>query len=205
MRCRYAITPDSGESVLDAIDPFIDLSEVGGQIAYSNELQGLLEQIYGEPAILFKDKYILRASKAPGYPPHQDFISWPFFPKSFTTVLVALDSISAENGGLSFYKGSHKLGLLTPADGDFHNISRAKFEGFEKVTFAMNPGDVVIFNAFIIHESEANHSGRPRRSMYLSYNAMSDGGDQRQSHYRFFHTWLRKRFGEYGDERLYFR
>jgi hypothetical protein len=205
MRCRYAIAPESGESILDAIDPFIDLSDVGRQIACSDALQYLLEQIYGEAAALFKDKYILRESDAPGYPPHQDFIAWPFFPKSFTTVLVALDPISAENGGLSFYKGSHKLGLVTPADGDFHNISRARLEGFEKVTFAMNPGDVVIFNAFIIHESEANNSGRPRRSMYLSYNAMSDGGDQRQAHYRYFHSWLRKRFGEYGHERLYFK
>lgn len=205
MRCRYAIEPETGNSVLDAIDPIIDLSLAGKSIAYSTNLIELLSGLYGENPCLFKDKYIFRSSKAPGYPPHQDFISWPFFPKSFLTALVALDPISEKNGGLSFYRGSHKQGLLTPADGDFHSIARANLDAFEKVSFTMRPGDVVIFNAFIVHESTSNLSGRPRRSFYLSYNAVSDGGDQREAHYRYFHNWLRKRFGEYGDDRLFFK
>lgn len=204
MRCRFAIVPDSGAAALDALDPITDISPAAASIAEHPGVHEILRELYDAQPVLFKDKYIMRQSGAPGYPPHQDYIAWPFFPKTFMTVLVAIDQISESNGALRFYKGSHKKGLLTPADGDFHNISRVMLAGSDVVTFTMQPGDVVIFNGFVVHESSTNSSATSRRSLYLSYNAEPDGGDQRAAHYRYFHSWLKRRFGEYGAERLFF-
>jgi ectoine hydroxylase-related dioxygenase (phytanoyl-CoA dioxygenase family) len=205
MRCRYAINRELGTQMLDAIDPVTDISPFASKIALSDSILAVLNELYNDRPNLFKDKFIFRSPGAPGYPPHQDFIAWPFFPRSFVTALVALDPISNSNGCLTFYKGSHQKGLLTKADGDFHTISRSELAGCEKISFEMNPGDVVIFNALIVHESDGNMSSSSRRSLYLSYNAHSDGGDQRQAHYRYFHSWLKRRFGEYGDNRLFFK
>ncbi len=205
LRCRFALEPKSGKKLLDALDPVIDLLPSARKIAYSPRLHTILEQVCSDKLCLFKDKFILRPASAPGYPPHQDYISWPFFPKTFLTALVALQPLSHENGSLTFYLGSHQEGLLTPADGDFHAISRAKLDAFEKKTFELDTGDVLIFSGFVVHESRANLTAYPRKALYLSYNALSDGGDQRDAHYRFFHAWLKNRFGEYGRERLYFK
>ena len=50
-----------------------------------------------------------------------------------------------------------------------------------------------------------NRSPTSRRLLYLSYNADSDGGDQREKHYREFHAWLKERYAEYGKTKVYFR
>jgi hypothetical protein len=40
--------------------------------------------------------------------------------------------------------------------------------------------------------------------LYLSYNAASDGGDQRAAHYREFQQFLRRKYSEYGLTDTYF-
>lgn len=204
LRCRYALEPQSGEQILDALDPIIDISSAARGLAFSENLHSALIECFGEKAHLFKDKYFFRRAGAPGYPPHQDFIAWPFFPRSFTTALIALDPMSAENGGLTFYPGSHRQGSFTKADGDFHTIAHHDLAAYSKVQFDLCPGDVILFDGFIVHESGTNMSRETRRSLYLSFNKASDGGDQREAHYRFFHSWMKKRFGEYGASELYF-
>src|SRR5690606_30653599 len=107
MRCRFAVAKESGAQILDAIDPITDVSEFARKIALSDKILDLLSLLYDDRPCLFKDKFILRNPGAPGYPPHQDFIAWPFYPHSFLTVLVAIDKISPANGCLAFYRGSH--------------------------------------------------------------------------------------------------
>ena len=53
--------------------------------------------------------------------------------------------------------------------------------------------------------SGPNRSDRWRRVFYLSYNASSDGGEQRDQHYAEFKTWLQERYAEYGKTQTFFR
>jgi hypothetical protein len=39
----------------------------------------------------------------------------------------------------------------------------------------------------------------------LSYNALSDGGEQREKHYQEFQARLRKKYAEYGKHFVYFQ
>jgi hypothetical protein len=41
--------------------------------------------------------------------------------------------------------------------------------------------------------------------VYLSYNASSDGGEQRDRHYAEVADWLKDRYAEYGKTMTYFR
>ncbi len=72
------------------------------------------------------------------------------------------------------------------------------------VPLNLAPGDVAIFGGFTPHRSEPNLSNRWRRQLFLSYNARSDGGQQKQRHYREFHERLRARLGDRGGA-LFFR
>ena len=72
------------------------------------------------------------------------------------------------------------------------------------VPLVLEPGDVAVFGGFTPHRSDPNVSERWRRQLYLSYNASSDGGEQREKHYREFHAWLRKKYAEFGKADTYF-
>ncbi len=205
LRCRYKIRPRDGVQLLDALDPVADLLPAVNEIAAAPALQSALREIYGEAPFLFKDKLIFKPSGSPGYAWHQDFIAWPFFPESFLTVMIALDAADEENGCLEIVRGSHRDGYVSPRDGDFHDLPDAGIAVADRVKVPLAPGDAVIFGCYAIHGSGPNASGSPRRHLYLSYNKQSDGGDQRSSHYCYFHAWLRRRYEEYGAKEAFFR
>jgi hypothetical protein len=98
IRCRWQDHAETGECRFDCFDPVIDISPVCERIARSPLLSDMAEQLYGEPAFLFKDKLIFKPSGAKGYDMHQDFISWEGFPESFLTAIVAIDPSDAASG-----------------------------------------------------------------------------------------------------------
>ena len=205
LRSRYKVRPSDGVQVLDAMDPIADLMPSVRTLAADAAIVTILAEIYGDAPRLFKDKLIMKPPGSPGYPWHQDFIAWPFFPESFLTVMIALDDADEENGCLELIRGSHGRGYLSPRDGDFHDLPETAFAREDRVKAPLKAGDAAIFGAFTIHGSGANRSTRPRRQLYLSYNAENDGGDQRAAHYRYFHAWLRRRYEEYGAKEAFFR
>ena len=78
-------------------------------------------------------------------------------------------------------------------------------EGVTPVPLELNAGDIAIFGAFTPHYSDPNLSAKPRRQLYLSYNADADGGEQREKHYAEFHDWLRVKYAQYGKTDVYFQ
>jgi ectoine hydroxylase-related dioxygenase (phytanoyl-CoA dioxygenase family) len=162
-----------------------------------------LESIYGESPELFKDKLIFKPPGATGYALHQDRPDWPGFPESFITVLVAIEPADEQNGCTVVYRGYHRQGPMPPQAGQWHLPADAVREA-DRVPLILQTGDVAIFGCYTPHYSAPNRSGRWRRQLFLSYNARSDGGQQKQQHYAEFHARLRERYGEAAG-RLYFR
>ncbi len=203
MRTRYSPHHESGKPVFVTFDPFVDLSAVAQAMVQDSRILQPLSVIYGEPACIFKDKLIYKPPGATGATLHQDWISWPGFPESFITVIVAIDAFTATSGATEFYLGEHKRGYLSARDTQHHNLDANKFESRPKPV-VMEPGDMAIFSCFIPHQSAPNLSNSQRRGYFISYNAMSDGGDQYQSHYTEFHQWIRARYPELRRSELYF-
>ena len=206
IRCRWADHVDTKVCRFDCFDPVTDLSEPIAAAARDPRLLALLAELYGEPAYLFKDKVIYKPDGAPGYDLHQDYIAWAEFPTSFVTAIVAIDGSDERSGGTEFFSGEHRRGLLSPPDGQFNRLTAdALSPGAGGTIPVLSPGDVVVFGGYLPHRSAPNRSGHPRRLLYFSYNAASDGGDARASHYRQFHAWLRERYAEHGKHGMYFR
>jgi hypothetical protein len=205
IRCRWQDHVGTGECLFETFDPVIDLSSVCKQLATDPRLIEAMSAVYGEPAHLFKDKLIFKPPGAKGYDLHQDYISWPGFPKSFVTAVVAIDPAGRDNGATEVFPGYHKRGYLSPEDGDYHPVPPGVVDESTGVVLELEPGDVALFGAFTPHRSAPNSTDRWRRMLYLSYNADSDGGDRRAAHYAEFHEWLRKKYAEYGKTDVYFR
>lgn len=194
LRCRYMDHHVTGERLFECLDPVVDIAPEMLCIAFDDRLLRCLADLYRAPACLFKDKLIFKPPGARGYPLHQDYISWPNFPTSFLTVLIPLDAATEENGCTVVYRGEHQRGLLTPADGKFHPLSRDRVNERNRVPLELQPGDVAVFSGLTPHESSPNTTNQPRRQLYLSYNSQLDGGDQRAAHYRHFHQWLHAKY-----------
>jgi hypothetical protein len=204
IRCRWQDDVD-GVCRFDCFDPVIDLSEACERAARDPRLVATIGALYGEPACLFKDKLIFKAPGTTGYKLHQDYISWKSFPTTFLTAIIAIDAADADNGATEVFPGYHRQGCLTARDGNYHQLPDDSVDLATGVVLELAPGDVAIFSGYTPHRSAANRSSQWRRLLYLSYNALSDGGERREQHYAEFRTWLQDRYAEYGRTGTYFR
>jgi len=153
---------------------------------------------------LIKDKLIYKPAGAYGYPLHQDYIAWSNFPTSFTTAVVALDASTKENGWIEVFPRAHAQGNLSEPDGNFHVLDEEQLSGIAPVALDLAPGDAAIYGGYMPHRSAPNRSTSQRRHLLFSYNATSDGGDQRARHYQSFQHYLRSVYGAMGMGDLFF-
>ena len=207
LRVRWMDHVDTGAKLFEVFDPIVDVAPVSARRAADRRTLDALASIYGEEACLFKDKLIFKPPGARGYGLHQDYIAWPGFPKTFVTVVVAIDPFDAASGGTEVFPGRYKGGYLGPPDGSYHEIPADRFSPGEAVILDLNPGDMAVFGCLTPHRSAPNRSGSMRRGLFLSYNACSDGGDQRAAHYAAFHDYLRRYAPQRGQDpaTLFFR
>ncbi|MHB1425372.1 MAG: phytanoyl-CoA dioxygenase family protein [Gemmataceae bacterium] len=205
LRCRFQTNVHTGVRTFETFDPILDLSPLCARLAADARLLAFLADLYGEEACLFKDKLIFKPPGAKGYGLHQDWIAWGGFPRSFLTVMVPFDRADADNGCTQVFPGYHKNGSLSPEDGQYHELALDRIDEARGVNLELEPGDVAIFGGFTPHRSAPNRSERWRRQLFLSYNKLSDGGEQRDKHYDEFHRWLRGKHAEHGNNNLYFR
>jgi ectoine hydroxylase-related dioxygenase (phytanoyl-CoA dioxygenase family) len=205
LRCRWQNNVFTGDCTFETFDPVVDIGPVCRRLALHPRLLAVLRELYGEPASLFKDKLIYKPPGVKGYGLHQDWIAWDGFPRSFLTVLIPFDAADRDNGCTVVYPGYHRDGPLTPQDGQYRELPAEAVDESRAVPLLLEPGDVAIFGGFTPHRSDPNVSGRWRRQLYLSYNALSDGGDQREKHYREFHAWLKVKYAEHGKGDTYFQ
>src|SRR5262245_23271830 len=60
LRCRWQNNVHTGECTFETFDPVIDLSPACHDLAFAPVLLGALQDLYDEPAELFKDKLIFK-------------------------------------------------------------------------------------------------------------------------------------------------
>jgi len=205
IRCRWKNNVETDQCSFDCFDPVIDLGPVCARIARDPRIIEAVGALYGETACLFKDKLIFKSPGIEGYALHQDYISWESFPKSFVTVILAIDSASADNGATEVFPGHHKKGNISANDGQYHELPLSAVDISKGVILDLEAGDIAIFSGYTPHRSAANRSKQMRRQLYLSYNSFSDGGEQRDAHYAEFKGWLQNRYADYGKTNTYFR
>eukprot|EP00747_Dinoflagellata_sp_TGD_P221974 gnl/TRDRNA2_/TRDRNA2_93734_c0_seq1.p1 gnl/TRDRNA2_/TRDRNA2_93734_c0~~gnl/TRDRNA2_/TRDRNA2_93734_c0_seq1.p1 ORF type:complete len:350 (-),score=43.30 gnl/TRDRNA2_/TRDRNA2_93734_c0_seq1:85-1134(-) len=107
---------------------------------------------------------------------HQDGVFWPFRPARQAIVWLALDDTDEENGAMTFYPGSHQLGIMHRPGTSM--ISRSTMKDVQKrcgpaVTAGpLRAGQLSIHTDLLIHGSPLNRSSRRRLGVSIQYTAM---------------------------------
>jgi hypothetical protein len=165
-----------------------------GMIARSESLVGCAEQILGGEVYHYHSKMIMKDAKIGGaWAWHQDYGYWyqngVLFP-DLTSVSIAVDKATKENGCLQVIRNSHKMGrvdhVLTgdQAGADMERVTQA-LERLELVYVEMEPGDALFFHANLLHRSDQNRSDKPRWSMICCYNAARNDPYKESHHPRY--------------------
>lgn len=137
-------------------------------------VQGLVDQVYREPSVLFKDKLNYKGPGGAGFHCHQDATAYATedLASRHVSAMVAIDSSSTENGCLQVAAGLHKQGVIDHIEG----VTRPEIEnGMNFINVLVKPGDIVLFDSYLPHRSAANNTNTWRRLAYLTFNPLSEG------------------------------
>ncbi len=138
----------------------------------------VLEQLFGEPAVLFKEKINYKRPGGAGFAPHQDATAYRFVDHHISC-MIPVDPATVESGTLYFAPG-HSAGRMPTTSGG--RIEPTHVQELDWRAIEAMPGDVIFFDSYTPHYSGSNESDRSRRVMYLTYNARSKG-DHRADYY----------------------
>lgn len=160
------------------VEDFVDYHEGLAAFLEHSQLSAVLEQLCGEPTVLFKEKINFKLPGGAGFEPHQDAPAFTTFGQRYhITVMVAVDAATRENGCLEVVDGFHGAGLLPQASDGTLDRAWAGAQIWKPIE--MDPGDVLVFDSYVPHRSGANRSRAPRRALYVTYNRASDGDFRR--------------------------
>ncbi len=139
------------------------------------ELAGAL---FDEPAVLYKEKVNYKQPGGAGFAPHQDATAYRFV-DHHVSCMVPLDPATSASGCLDVAPG-YAGGLMPTDDGGRIEASHAATLDWRPVE--TRPGDLLWFDSHTPHRSGTNTTDRPRRALYLTYNAARHG-DLRATYY----------------------
>ncbi len=169
-----------GERVLQRVENFCPFHARFAALCDGDKLRGAVSSLFGEPAVLFKDKINFKLPGGDGFKPHQDQqAGWSTYADLFITAMVSIDATTAENGGLELCAGHHTRGLL---GGEWTPLTDADMERLGARAVPTQPGDVVFFDSYTPHASGPNLTAERRRVLYITYNRRS-AGDHRAQYY----------------------
>lgn len=172
------------------------------------QLSRLIERQIGQAVNLFKDKCNFKHPGGGGFTPHQDVIAYRTLGSDYqVTAAVMLDAANATNGALEMAQ----RWACGAGDGEWVETPRGKqallpfFKGGarngdinDRLTDTMQwlridaqPGDVVLFDSYIPHRSQPNHSHATRRILFFTFNLAEEGD--------FYHEYYRRKWATPDD------
>ncbi len=154
-----------------------------------DNIQPTIEAIVGKELNIFKDKCNLKLPGSDGFPPHQDYIAYQHFPPDYNiTAMIPIDDMDIENGCVQFAKNYRESAFVNSAN--VENIASGQrifdtddrggivAEVVTKIKWQAstpNAGDIVLFDHFIPHFSQANMTQSPRRAYFITFSLAEQG------------------------------
>ncbi len=158
--------------------------------ARNPEILDMVEQVIGPDFALWNSSFFAKpAGGGMRTPWHQDGEYWPIRPLATCTVWIAVDDATPENGCLRVIRGSHKDRQLKrhrtveAADVTLNQeLMPEEYDEDQAVDLELEAGQISLHDIYLLHGSEANNSGRPRRGMTLRFMPTTSVFDRDKAH-----------------------
>ena len=144
------------------------------------KLVQVISEALGERAVLYKEKINYKYPHGGGYAAHQDATAYDELSQHISC-LIAVDPATRENGCLEMVEGEHQRGFIGPDERGLIPVDEANKMKWEPIELAC--GDILLFHSYAPHRSGINKTKAPRRAIYATYNALSEG-DLREQYYQ---------------------
>ena len=185
-RLHHFEQTDAG-AVLARSEDFIEHHDVLRAFICDGLITRVLGELFGEPAVLFKEKVNYKHPGGGGFAPHQDAPAYRFIDHHISC-MVPLDPATEQSGCLYVAPVPDAGSSTSPGRGSMMmtdergRIDESLSAGLAWRPVPLDPGDLLFFDSYTPHYSDTNSSDRPRRAAYLTYNAASRG-DFRDRYY----------------------
>lgn len=168
-----------------------------GMFARCERIVRSCETLLGGEVYHYHSKMILKDARVGGaWAWHQDYGYWyqnGVLQPLLTSVFIAVDPCTRENGCLQVIRNSHHCGRINHVlTGDQAGADRERVEEllkrpeqFPLVHVEMEPGDALFFDSNLLHRSDQNRSENSRWSMICCYNAARNNPYKESHHPRY--------------------
>ncbi|KTD23532.1 phytanoyl-CoA dioxygenase [Legionella lansingensis] len=181
---KYYEKNTQGERQLCRVENFIDYHKGMYDIASGPRTLKLVSDLMGEEAVIFKEKINYKFPGGGGFKPHQDAPAFISFNQRFhITMMVAIDDCTLENGCLQIVQGGANTPRILPQEAD-GSIQQKIAATLKWSPIECKSGDIILFDSYLPHYSEPNHSNHPRRAIFITFNKFSEGGRKREAYYQ---------------------
>jgi ectoine hydroxylase len=165
-----------------------------GMFARCRSIVDSAEKLLNDEVYHYHSKMIMKDARVGGaWTWHQDYGYWyqngVLFP-NLTSVYIAVDPATVENGCMQVIPYSHNLGRIEhelkgeQAGADMERVTEI-LKRLPLVHVEMQPGDALFFHSNLLHRSDQNTSEYPRWSMICCYNAKSNDPYKESHHPRY--------------------
>jgi len=165
-----------------------------GMFARCERVVRSAEKLLGGEVYHYHSKMIMKDPKVGGaWTWHQDYGYWyqnGVLLPLLTSVFIAVDPCTKENGCLQVLRGSHHCGRIDHVlTGDQAGADRERVDQLlrrlPRDYMEMDPGDALFFHCNLLHRSDQNRSDQPRWAMICCYNAARNDPYKESHHPRY--------------------
>lgn len=150
------------------------LAGTAHDFALSEQAAAVVASILGNDIDVFQSMFILKNPGAWGQPWHQDSYYFNFDQQPQVGLWLAISEATLENGCLSVLPASHRNPVLRHVPDRREGANQGYLEILDldeagAVPVLMNPGDLLVFNSFLLHRSVDNCGTKRRAAMVYHY------------------------------------
>ncbi len=171
---------DAAQKVLARIEYFDGYHGGLHAVMHGPDLLGRASALFGEPAVLFKEKINFKMPGGHGFEPHQDAqAGWEDHGGLHLTAMVSIDPATVENGCLELAAGHNRRGLIGNL---WEPLQGSQLDGVAFERFPTQPVDALFFDSYAPHRSAPNDTDARRRVLLVTYGRAREG-DHRESYF----------------------
>lgn len=171
------LTKDKKINTIHDINKFVR-SNFLEKLSKNKKLVGIISHILEKKPVVRNIEFFLKPKKTGKKSPvHQDNYYWNIKNKKALNLWIACTKSNKNNGGVFYFRGSHKSGILehelSYQAGSSQQIPDriVKKMKYRKFFPSLKPGDCVIHHCEVAHGSYENVSNLDRVGLVISYKA----------------------------------